>query len=189
MNFLIRNEYRTEIILSSTELESYGITYEEIDYGNIETRRLLWTLRGEVQKRFGYTIPLAGKILIEVIKEQGNDIRICFSCVPEKSGDGNSVKQLVKSSSGPVIAEFSDLEDMLFASSLLDGNIKSSLFEKNGRYRILLSPAEDKKDEVIFCLCEFAEVCENAPARAAACSEMWNMLAENNAVSILHGLF
>ena len=189
MNFLIRNEYRTEIILSSTELESYGITYEEIDYGNIETRRLLWTLRGEIHKRFGYTIPLAGKILIEVMKEQGNDIRICFSSVPERPADGHSVKQLVKSSSGPVIAEFSDLEDMLFASSLLDGNIKSSLFEKNGRYRILLSPAEDKKDEVIFCLCEFAEVCENAPARAAACSEMWNMIAKNNAVSILHGLF
>ena len=70
MNFLIRNEYRAEIILSSTELESYGITYEEIDYGNIETRRLLWTLKSEVQKRFGYTLPLSGRLLIEVIKEQ-----------------------------------------------------------------------------------------------------------------------
>ncbi len=189
MNFLIRNEYRTEIILSSRELSGYGITYEEIDYGNIGTRRLLWALQGEVQKKYGYTIPLSGKVLIEVIKEQEDSVRICFSSLPEKSGDGNSVKQLVKSSTCPVIAEFSDLEEMLFAVSLLDPNIKSSLFEKNGKYRILFSPSSEGKEELIFCLCEFSDVFENSPKETAKCSESWNMIAENNAVSRLHGLF
>ena len=188
MNFLIRNEYRAEIILSSTELESYGITYEEIDYGNIETRRLLWTLKGEVQKRFGYTLPLSGKLLIEVIKEQESSIRICFSSLNGKTRDEHSVKQLVKSLSGPVIAEFTEFEDMLFAVSLLDGNTESSLFEKNGKYRILFFPPEKEKEELIFCLCEFSEISENSPLKEAMCREMWNMIAENNAVSLLHGL-
>ncbi len=188
MNFLIRNEYRAEIILSFPELQSYGITYEEIDYGNIGTRRLLWTLQGEVRKRYGYTIPLSGKVLIEVIKEQENSVRICFSSLPEKSGDGSSVKQLIKSSPCPLIAEFTDLENMLFAVSLLSADIKSSLFEKNGKYRILFFPSEGEKEELIFCLCEFAEISENSPKEAAKCSEAWNMIAENNAVCRLHGL-
>ena len=189
MNFLIRNEYRAEIILSSTELESYGITYEEIDYGNIETRRLLWTLKSEVQKRFGYTLPLSGRLLIEVIKEQESSIRICFSGIPGKTEDEHSVKQLVKSLSGTVIAEFTDFEDMLFAVSLLDGNTESSLFEKNGKYRILFSPDEKEREELIFCLCEFSEIWESSLIKEATCREMWHMLAENNAVSLLHGLF
>lgn len=189
MNFLIKNEYRTEIVLSSLELSGYGITYEEIDYGNIGTRRLLWALQGEIQKKYGYTIPLSGKVLIEVIKEREDSIRICFSSLPEKSGDGNSVKQLVKSSTCPVIAEFSNLEEMLFAVSLLEPNIKSSLFEKNGKYRILFSPSSEEKDELILCLCEFSDILENSPKEAAKCSEIWNMIAENNAVSCLHRLF
>lgn len=189
MNFLIKNEYRTEIILSSRELGDYGITYEEIDYGNIETRRLLWALQGEVQKRYGYTIPLSGRVLIEVIKERDDRVRICFSSLFEKSEDEGSLKQLVKNNACPVIAEFSDLEDMLSASSLLNPGIKSSLYEKNGKYRILFSPLQEEKEVLIFCLCEFSEIFESSPTEAARCSEAWNLLAVNNAVCRLHGLF
>ena len=78
---------------------------------------------------------------------------------------------------------------MLFAVSLLDGNIKSSLFEKNGKYRILFSPDEKEREELIFCLCEFSEISESSPVKEAMCYEMWNMIAESNAVSLLHGLF
>lgn len=189
MNFLIKNEYRTEIVLSSRELGEYGITYEEIDYGNIETRRLLWALQGDIQKKYGYTIPLSGRVLIEVIKEREDRVRICFSSLSGKSGDENSLKQLVKSSTCPVIAEFSDLEDMLSASSLLDPGIKSSLFEKNGKYRIIFSPLPEEREELIFCLCEFSDISEGSPDEAARCGESWNLLAVNNAVCRLHGLF
>lgn len=189
MNFLIKNEYRTEITLSSRELADYGITYEELDYGNIGTRRLLWALQGEVKRSYGYTIPLSGKVLIEVIKEQEDCIRICFSSLDAKSADGSSVKQLVKSCACPVIAEFSDLEEMLFAASLLTAEIKSSLFEKNGKYRLLFSPSSEKREELILCLCEFSEILESSPRETAECSESWNIIAESNAISCLHRLF
>lgn len=188
MNFLIRNEYRTEIILSSPELLSYGITYEEIDYGNTETRRLLWALQGEIRKKYGYSIKLSGRVLIEVIKESENSIRFCFSALPEKSSDGKSVKQLVKSCTCPLIAEFSDFEEMLFAASLIDESTRSSLFENNGKYRILFPTDEEIREELIFCLCEFSEILESSPSEAARCSETWNTIAEDNAVSCLHGL-
>lgn len=189
MNFLIRNEYRAEVTLSSPELESYGITYEELDYGNISTRRLLWTLQNEIQKKYGYRINLSGKLLIEVVKDTEDSIRICFSSLSKKSEDENSVKQLVKGCTAPVIAEFSDFEEMLQAVSVLDGRLKSSLFEKNGKYRILFFLPAESKEELIFCLCEFCDIFENSQKEAAKCSEMWNMIAENNAIGCLHRLF
>ncbi len=189
MNVLIRNEYRVEIILSFPELESYGITYEEIDYGNIETRRLLWALQDEVQKKYGYSVKLSGKLLIEVIKDSENSVRICFSSLTAKTKDDNSIKQLIKSETSPVIAEFSDFEEMLQALSLLNRTIKSSLYEKNGKYRILFYVSEAEKDELIYCLCEFSEIFGNSPEETAKCTEMWNMIVSDKAVNCLHGLF
>ena len=189
MNLLIRSNYRAEIILSSAELDSYGITYEEIDYGNIQTRRLLWLLRQEVQKKYNYSIRLSGRVLIEVMKDTEGGIRICFSSLSSDSDDVSSLKQLIKSSSSPVIAEFSDIEEMLQAVSLLDGKLKSSLYEKNGKYRMLFSLPEEARQELIFCLCEFSEIFEDSPKKTAESRELWNILAEDNAVSCLHRLF
>ncbi len=189
MNLLVRNEYRTEIILSSPELESYGITYEEIDYGNIETRRFLWALQREVQKIYGYRINLSGKMLIEVIRDSEDVIRICFSLLSPKQADDNSVKQLVKSCTNPLIAEFSDFEEMLEAVSIIGFDIKSSLFEKNGKYRISFFADEATQSILTFTLCEFAEIFENSPKEAALCNETWNIISADNAVNCLQELF
>ncbi len=189
MNLLVRNEYRTEIILSSTELESYGITYEEIDYGNIETRRLLWTLQQEVQKIYGHRINLSGKMLIEVIRDSENAVRICFSVLSQKKSDDNSVKQLIKSCTSPLIAEFRCLEEMLEAISALDSNIRSDLFEKNGKYRIIFYTDGKTSCSLALYLCEFAEIFENSPKEAARCSEMWSIITADNAVNQLQCLF
>ena len=188
MNLLVRNEYRAEIILSSPELESYGITYEEIDYGNIETRRLLWTLQKEVQKIYGYRIKLSGKMLIEVIKDTDDLVRICFSVLSPKEADDNSVKQLIKSCPSPLIAEFPVFEEMLEAVSCIDIHTKSSLFESNGKYRICFYTDEETKIRLTFSLCEFAQLFENSPTEAAHCSEMWNFITDD-AVSSLQRLF
>lgn len=189
MNVLVRNEYRVEVILSISELEGYGITYEEIDYRNIETRRMLWALQGEIREKYGYSIKLSGRLLIEVIKDTENSVKICFFYLSPKTKDDLSLKQLIKSECCPVIAEFSDFEEMLQAVSFLGSSLNSRLFEKNGKYRILFSVKEEEKEELILCLCEFAEIFENSPKQTAECCELWNMIADTEAVSRLQSLF
>ena len=187
MDLLVRNGYRTEIILSSPELESYGITYEEIDYGNIETRRFLWTLQREIRRIYGHEISLSGRMLIEVIKDSRDYIRICFSALSDKNADDSSVKQLIKVSTAPLIAEFSDFEEMLRAVSFTDTDTESNLFEKDGKYRISFFVDEETKNQLIFSLCEFSELFEGSHKELARCNEMWKLLSENNAVNVLHG--
>ncbi len=189
MNVLVRNEYRVEVKLSPKELEEYGITYEDIDYKNIETRRVLWALAEEIRKKSGYNISLSGKILIEVIKENDNGCRFCFSSLSRDGKDDISVKQLIKNEIYPLTAEFGNFEDMLEAICNLDENRECALYEKNGCYRLIFPASENEKEELIFSLCEFSKIFENSSIETARCREMWHLLIPRSAVKTLTGTF
>ena len=162
-----------EVGLSSEELESYGITYEEIDYSNTETRRLLWSLTEEIRQKNGINIKLSGKLLIEVMKDADSFITICFSSLPDKSADAASLKQLIRSEAKPVMAEFQNFEELIRAVKHLAADIKSCLYESNGKYRLMLSVNEAQQSLALSVLCEFGKVCEAAAYEAARCREQW----------------
>ena len=179
MNVRVRNEYRVEVGLSSEELDRFGITYEEIDYGNIETRRLLWSLTEEIRQKNGINIKLSGKLLIEVMKDSDDGILICFSVLPDKNKDSASLKQLIKNESKPVITEFQDFDELMCAIKFLDNDTINSLYEKNGKYRLILSADEEKKYCIIPLLSEFGRFYENAALEAARCREMWTHISDD----------
>lgn len=187
MNVHVRNEYRVEVGLSSEELEGYGITYEEIDYGNIETRRLLWSLTEEIRQKNGINIKLSGKLLIEVMKDTDNSVTICFSSLPDKSTDAASLKQLIRSSVKPVIAEFQNFEELMCAVNHITSDTEGCLYERNGKYRLLLSANESGEALFLPLLYEFGEVYEASAAEAARCEELWRYIT-NDAVKNLKGL-
>lgn len=189
MNVLIRNDYRIEAELTATELDEYGITYEEIDYANIETRRVLWALLDKIRNTYGISLSLSGKLLIEVIKESDEKIRICFSVLPPHGCDGKSVKQLVKSENRPVIAEFSELEDVLSLVTHISGDIPSVLYEKNGKYRLMLYTQPEEKNRITGKVCEFSLICENIALEKARCEEMWHCIIPGFAVKRLKTAF
>lgn len=187
MNVTIRNEYRVEAVLTSDELGEYGITYEEIDYKNIETRRVLWTVLDKIKQRYGVKINFAGKLLIEVIKESGNNVRLCFSSLPPHGCDEKSVKQLVKTENLPLVAEFQTFEDVLSALINIENFVAdaSLLYEKNGRYRMLFYCSADKKSLLYGMLCEFSNVSDASAVERARCEEHWNCIISENAVNRL----
>ncbi len=190
MNVTIRNEYRVEAVLTSDELNEYGITYEEIDYKNIETRRVLWTVLDEIKRRYDVRMSLAGKLLIEVIKESENSFRLCFSSLPPHGCDIKSVKQLVKTENLPVIAEFNSFEELLTSLSGIKGLTKEGiLYEKNGRYRMVFYCTPEDKAVLYGMLCEFSEVYCASSVEKARCEEYWNLIIPQKAVSKLISAF
>ena len=44
------NEFRVEVTLTPEDLNDYDITYEQLDYADADTRRVLWTLLSEVRR-------------------------------------------------------------------------------------------------------------------------------------------
>ena len=56
------------ILLSDEDMRELGVTFEELDYGNIETRRVIWTLLEEARSTLGRDIDPRDRMLIEVSK-------------------------------------------------------------------------------------------------------------------------
>lgn len=189
MKVVILNDYRVEALLSDKELDGYGISYEEIDYKNIETRRFLWSVAGDISEQFGISVPLSGRLLIEVIKDADGVFRICFSSLGSPLCDEKSVKQLVKAQSLPFIAEFSDIEYVLKILPMLKFSQSGSLFERNGKYRLLFEVTAAEREEIFDAVCEFSESTDCSRLEAASCRESWNCIIPENAVKKLSEYF
>lgn len=188
MIITLRNDYRIEAEFTKDELSEYGITYEELDYGKIETRRVLWHMLDDIKKKSGADLGFSGKMLIEVMKENGEKYLFCFTRLSH-GDDAKSIKQLVKSENPPVCTEFADFEDMLKAISHMSFGKVCSLFEKDGKYRMLTETSTYEKAHFTDTLSEFG-VCLSEPLRKKAeCLEHWNCLIESDAVKVLSEAF
>lgn len=189
MNIIMRNAYRIEVQLTSRELEELGITYEQLDYKNIETRRVLWLINEKIKSVYGSGFNFSGKLLIEVFKESDDKVNICFSQLSDKQADEKSVKQLVKSENCPIIAQFSDFERLLDICRTLNGDFRSSVFERAGKYRFLLYSPQSEKERLITKIAEFSEDIFISRLEEARCEELWKPIIKDEAVKKLNSAF
>lgn len=189
MIITVQNEYRVEVELTKHELTQYGITYEELDYADIETRRVLWCLFDDIKRKSGISMSLSGKLLIEVMKENPDKYKICFTSINHNS-DLKSFKQLVKNENSPVSADFCEFEHLL---CVLQGGLKdcyeSSLYEKNGKYRLIFFVPKEEKPKIFRLLNEFGGCKDGAFVEKAQCEEHWHCLIKNCAVKTLSEVF
>lgn len=186
MNIIIKNDYRAEVLLSAEELGALDITYDALDYANIETRRVLWTLAAEVRRNSGIDIDLSGKLLIEVFRECGGKCRICFTSLPPRGEEAPSVRQLVKNTDLPLIVECRGLDDTVQAAVCSRFEGRSSLYFSRGFYRLVFRVSGIDKKTVALRLSECGEVIRSGEElRLAECEENWQCIEQENAVSKL----
>jgi len=189
MNITVKNEHAAEILLGKDEMDSMGITYEELDYANAETRRVLWSLLDEIRKKAAVDISFSGKLLIEVMKESKGSVRICFTSLSGNEKDPKSVKQLIKSEDVPILAEFTDFEMLLSTVPLLQNVSDSLLYVKNGRFRLAVYSEKRVKSMLEALLCEFGEASDDPFYEFAVCREMWDCIIASDAVKVLSSVF
>ena len=185
----VQNKYRVEAELTESELIAYGITYEEMDYKNAETRRVLWTIYDEIKKLGDVSISFSGRLLIEVIKDLPDKYRICFTALDAKDTDRASLKQMIKSEEPPVVAEFSCFEDLLDAVRAIRCEYSGSLYEKNGVYRLICNVPSLHKEKTKNILGEFSVIVKNPIKAQSQCNEFWNCITENDAIKRVNGCF
>ena len=88
------------ILLTDVDMRQLGITFEELDYSNIETRRVIWTLLEQARCALGRDIDPREKMLIEVSRVK-NGCRIEFT-----TGKKGQTRYKVKRESDCVCAFF-----------------------------------------------------------------------------------
>lgn len=67
MKILAPAENRITIELSARDMDALNITYEQMDYSNIETRRVVWTLLDRAGHELKRDIDPSGRMIIEAV--------------------------------------------------------------------------------------------------------------------------
>lgn len=186
VNITVYNEYRLEVKLSLEELKNYDITYDDFDYSNIETRRVLWTILDEAKHKSGTDINMSGKILIEVTSLNESGVSICFTSLPPRDDNAPSVKQLIKIGDEPIVLETDDINKCVDAAVSVDFSGKSALYEKNGTYRLVFFANPKNKGVLSARVCRFGTLRNReAEILLASSEELWNKIEGEAAVEKL----
>ncbi|HOD02997.1 MAG TPA: adaptor protein MecA, partial [Clostridiales bacterium] len=103
MKIELHNEDKIVVQLTSMDLKTLDITYEDMDYANIETRRVIWTLLDEARRVLGKDISTTERMLIEALPSEDGGCVLYFTVLPS-SGCENSGKRLVmKKEAEPIL--------------------------------------------------------------------------------------
>ena len=185
MNITVQAENTICIELSSLDMTELDITYEELDYSNIETRRVLWTLLDEAKHALGRDIRLTQKMLIEAVPDENGGCRIYFSVADEPQGRAGK-KQFVKLSGMKTVCQSADIDNIGALAQVLqkaDCISKSELYTDGEKYRLVVSQKPSFVWELNAIIREYCDICDSSSVSFT--SEHWKLLASPDAVGLM----
>ena len=184
MKVNVINEYRVEMELGEEELSDFDVSYESLDYGDVNTRRFLREL-AENAKELGVEADMSGKVLIEAFRIRGG-CRLCFTFLPPRSKDAPSVKQLIKRDKAVFCAVSPDMRLLCRLSSALPEIKESELYYEDNGYVLTVSAAPDALERCAFSAAEFGvRIPSDTALTLARCRENGKVLFMENAVNAL----
>lgn len=188
MNITVQAENTICIELTRNDMTELDITYEELDYSNIETRRVLWTLLDEARHELGHDIRLTSKMLIEAVPDGNGGCRIYFT-VNDENNKNQCEKKHVRLTGTKTVCQSSDIDRVGELAGVLHktGGISGSELYTDGRnYRLIISPGASFRGDINSLAGEFCEVCN--PLSASFTREHWKLLASPDAIGIMSAL-
>lgn len=118
--------------LNPEDLRELDITYDSMDYSNIETRRVIWTILDSVRRNTGRDIDPSGNLLIEASPDGTGGCLLLFT-VPISDSDIGTV---ISKTDSVQIFEFCSSDDLLDAMSAVGKeSIKGRIFTDGRRFR------------------------------------------------------
>ncbi len=170
--------------LTSRDMLELDITYEDMDYSTIETRRVIWTVLDEAGKVLGRELDPSRRMIIEASPKPEGGCTLCFTILDGKR-KSVSQKHTLKKQSESIVCDFENLDDLFRAAEEIERSgtaSQSSLFELDGTYRLILNCSSELVKGIL------SEFCRIRNASRLICdftNEHWRLLAENNAVGVL----
>ena len=148
------------VALSNEDMNELDITYDELDYSNIETRRVIWTLLDKAGQTLGKSISTDSKLLIEVLPSKDGGCILHFTFLP--SGDSKTKKRLImKKETDPLLFtafnECDFLDCIKIITSMKERLISVDCYKYKSKFRFILYPELTCSGSVSFILSEFGE--------------------------------
>ena len=151
-------EEKITVTLSQTDMNDLDITYDDMDYSNIETRRVIWTILDKARKALGKSVNTDDRLLIEVTPSEDGGCILYFSN-PSFSDCKNKKRLIMKKDADPIIFcawdENSFIDCLKIVSETKDFIKFSEAYKyKNGFY-IIVRPKLTFSEKILHILCEF----------------------------------
>ena len=108
-------ENRITIELSARDMDALNITYEQMDYSNIETRRVVWTLLDRAGHELKRDIDPSGRMIIEAVPAGRGGCVLKFTLCSDGS---RGVRQppSIKKGENTAVYEFGSIDDVMDAA-------------------------------------------------------------------------
>jgi negative regulator of genetic competence, sporulation and motility len=154
-------EEKISVTLTKADMCDFDITYDELDYSNIETRRVIWTILDEAKKVLGKQLNIDNRLLIQVTPADDGGCFLQFTQLPECT-DSKKKRLIMKKEAEPVLFCAFDVDAFMDSLKVLKKSsqaIKSyELFEHQNNFFAVIQPKALSAELIIFLLCEFGSV-------------------------------
>jgi negative regulator of genetic competence, sporulation and motility len=152
---------KISVTLTKKDLQDLDITYDELDYSNIETRRVIWTILDKARLALGKSITLDNRLLINAIPINDGGCCLEFTQLPFET-ETTKAKTVLKKGDEPILFCSFDLDAYLDCIKHIPFNsqgvksISSYIFQNN--YYVIIYPEAEHSKNLLFKLCEFGEI-------------------------------
>ncbi len=175
---------KIKVALSSDDLKELHITYEDMDYKNVETRRVIWSVLGEAQTELGKNINTDGKILIELCPAKNGGCFMFFTTAPKESQNG--YKHLVmKKCTEPLLLKYIDENALIDSFRVLKN--KTHFLEKwyilkiNNCCYCALFPKISHSAEISYIFGEYGDINISSETEVSVMIECGQLLKDSTA--------
>ena len=179
---------KLKITLGHEELLKNSMSFDSLDYNNMETRKLIWDLLEEAKRSTGFD-PMKSKLLIEAVPSKNGGCVLFFTQISKSSFNKQNVLNKIYPYV-PIIYKFNNFDDLLDAVRLLAGtdlsNISDSqLLSFNNKYLLIIYQSIPLYDNQKMLLNEFAsKVCEDS-LKCSYYLERCNVISAKNAITLI----
>ncbi|HZK21372.1 MAG TPA: adaptor protein MecA [Oscillospiraceae bacterium] len=175
MKIELQNEDKIVVELTKTDLKSLDITYEDMDYSNIETRRVIWTLLDEAKRVLGKDISPAERMLIEALPLEDGGCVLYFTVLPSSGYDKSSKRLVMKKEAEPILLYTKDCNSFIDSVGILkemSGRHKGySSYILSDAYYTVVYPKLTQSDYFVRGLCEYCDIVDADMTKISQVSE------------------
>lgn len=178
-------EDRIIVELSKKEMKELDITYEEMDYSALETRKVIRSVLDAAGKVLGIDVDFSRRMFIEAIPEADGGCILSFTLLGRKISHFSS--STLKKQSGMMLCEFSDIQKLMDCAKTFpqeELSINNSLYELDGYYRLIFQSIGNMTN----LRRHMKEYCDEISLEKSECEitdEHWNLIKDSSAVESL----
>ena len=172
--------------LSAEDMKKLNITYEEMDYSKIETKRVIWTILSRAGRSLGREINTSGRLLVEAMRCESGGCVLFFSVEQERS-TAKTKRYLVKKTDY-IACDFDNVLSLAACAERIKYSgftVESRLYRNKNIYRLILRVNTAGAGLIKPCLSEFGCISGESALLYAHTAEHWQCITDKNAVEKL----